>query len=92
MCEHALPVDLENRKELAVLRFEDGIAVDRDHLELKLCLFPGVLHDLEGPSAETAARGGVENDPGYGYRPRVVVASATRRTASPYDAMRRLVS
>jgi hypothetical protein len=30
--------------------------------------------------------------PRYGYSPRVVVASATRCTARPYDAMRRLVS
>jgi hypothetical protein len=28
----------------------------------------------------------------YGYRPRVVVASATRCTASPYEAIRRLVA
>jgi hypothetical protein len=30
-----------------------------------------------------AVAGVVEGDPGYGYRPRVVVASATRCTASP---------
>jgi len=81
--EHALPVDLEHRKKLAVTRFEARIAVDRHHLELELCLGLGVLHDLESAGAKTAARSGVEHDSGYGYKPRVVVASATRRTASP---------
>jgi len=83
VCECALTVDFDHRKKLAVTRFEARIVVYRDHLELELCLYPGVLHDLESPGAKTAARSGVEDDADYGYRPLVVVASATRLTASP---------
>ena len=83
MRERAHPVDLDHRKMLAIPRLEVRVAVDRDDLELELRARLSVPHDLESADAETAARGGVENDVSYGYRPRVVVASATRCTASP---------
>ena len=77
---------------LAILRLELGIAIDRDQLELEVDLIPKAAYHLEGPCAEAALLGREDDDPRYGYRPLVVVASATRCTASPYDAMRRLVS
>jgi hypothetical protein len=49
-------------------------------------------HDLERAHTEAAVRSVIDGDASrYGYRPRVVVASATRCTARPYDAIRRLV-
>jgi hypothetical protein len=39
--------------------------------------------DLERTSAEAAVGRVVDGDTGYGYKPRVVVASATRWTARP---------
>jgi hypothetical protein len=43
-------------------------------------------------STETAVSRVIDGDSmSYGYSPRVVVASATRCTASPYEDMRRLV-
>jgi hypothetical protein len=69
---------------LAVPRLELRIAADVDELELEFDLRPRVTDDLERARAEIAVGGVVESDERrYGYRPLVVVASATRRTASP---------
>jgi len=81
--ERPLAVDLDHREKLSVARLEVGIAVDGDDLEVELRVGPSLAHDLERPRAEAAPRGRVHHDTRYGYRPRVVVASATRRTASP---------
>jgi hypothetical protein len=88
--ESALPVDLDHGKELPVARLELGSPGDVDELELEAELGMYLLDDLDRTVAEAAVCGVVDPDR-YGYRPRVVVASATRCTASPYDAMRRLV-
>ena len=82
--ERALTVDLDDRQELAVARLELGVAADVDQRELEVNLSPKRLDDLERASAE-AAVGSVKDGDAvrYGYRPRVVVASATRCTASP---------
>ena len=90
--EHELAVDLDGGKELPVARLEVGPAADVDELELEDELPPDLLDDLQRPRAETAVSRVVDGDARYGYKPRVVVASATRCTASPYDAMRRLVA
>ena len=78
---------------LAVPGLELAVALDVDHLEVEAEVGADCLHELERASAE-AAIGSVKDGDAvrYGYRPRVVVASATRCTASPYDAMRKLVS
>ena len=89
-CE--LAVDLDGGKELAVAVLEVGPSGDVDELELESKLSANVLDDLERPRAQAAVRRVVDGDSGYGYKPLVVVASATRCTASPYDAMRRLVA
>jgi hypothetical protein len=82
--EHALTVDLDDRQELAVSRLELVVALDADQRELEVNLPPKRLDNLERASAE-AAVGSVKDGDAvrYGYRPRVVVASATRCTASP---------
>jgi hypothetical protein len=77
---------------LAVAGVKGRVAVDRHHVELESDFGLHFPHDLESAGAQTAPGGGVEDEQCYGYRPRVVVASATRCTASPYEAMRRLVS
>jgi hypothetical protein len=89
--ESALSIDLDNRKELPVARLELGSPADVDELELEAELGTYLLDDLDRTVAEAAVGGVVDPDLRYGYSPRVVVASATRCTASPYDAMRRLV-
>jgi hypothetical protein len=78
---------------LAVTALEPGFSADVDQLELEGDGRPHLVHDLERALAEPAVGGVVDGDlRRYGYRPRVVVASVTRWTASPYDAMRKLVS
>jgi len=86
-----LAVELHDRNQLAVPALQSGVAVDRDLLELE----PEVVAQSEQLSpralAEMAPVGFEEDDAGYGYNPRVIVASATRRTARPYAASRMLV-
>ena len=89
-CE--LAVDLDGGKELAIAVLEVGPSGDVDQLERDSELAADLLDHRERPLAEAAVRRVVDGDSGYGYKPRVVVASATRCTASPYDAMRRLVA
>ena len=81
--EDALAVDLDHRQPLAVARLQLGVAADVDLVELEWDPRPHFLEHRPRPLAEVAAGRGVERDPRYGYRPRVVVASATRCTASP---------
>jgi len=88
--ESALLVDLEHGQIHAIAALELVVAGDVHELELEPELGLQVADDLERALAEPAVGRVVERD--YGYRPRVVVASATRWTASPYDDMRRLVS
>jgi hypothetical protein len=81
--ERELPVDLDRRKELAVARLELGPAIDVDELELEAELSLQLVNGLERLRAEAAVDRVVDGDPRYGYKPRVVVASATRCTAMP---------
>jgi hypothetical protein len=85
-------VDLHHGKTLAIRGLECLVAVDVHDSELEAQLQLRFAHDLERALAQTAAGCAVDSDYCYGYRPLVVVASATRCTASPYAAMRRLVS
>jgi hypothetical protein len=71
---------------LAVAELEHGVPGDVHELEIELDVASGLhlANHLERPLAEPAVRGVIEDDLGrYGYRPLVVVASATRCTASP---------
>ena len=78
---------------IAVATLELGVSADVHQLELELDGRAYLVDDLERTLAEPAVGGVVDGDlRRYGYRPRVVVASVTRWTASPYDAMRKLVS
>jgi hypothetical protein len=87
--EQALAVELDDGQPLAVLGLERRIAGDVDLDELERIHRPHVLEHLASALAEVTARRDEERDPRrYGYRPRVVVASATRWTARPYAAMR----
>jgi hypothetical protein len=81
--ERALAVDLDDGQELAVAGLQSVVALDVDDLEGEPEVDTDGLDDLEGPSAETAVRSAIDRDSNYGYKPRVVVASATRCTASP---------
>ena len=81
--ERAATVDLDDGQVLAIGGLESAIALDVDDLELELELGLRLAHDLERARAEAAAWRGVDGDLRYGYRPRVVVASATRWTARP---------
>jgi hypothetical protein len=81
--EQPLPVELDDGQPLAVARLEIGVAVDRDLLELEAELGAQLGELRPRPLAERAALGVVEGDPRYGYRPRVIVASATRPTPRP---------
>jgi hypothetical protein len=74
-----LPVDLDDGQELAVPRLEIAVASDVDQLEVELGVPSNRLDDLERPHAEAAIGRVVKDDaPSYGYKPLVVVASATR--------------
>jgi len=76
----------------AIPSLELGVRADIDELELEAELRLGLRHDLERAGTEAAVGRVVDGDAAcYGYNPRVVVASATRWTASPYEAIRRLV-
>jgi hypothetical protein len=82
--ERLLAVDLDHRQPLPVARLQLGVAGDVDLRELEVGVGADGDERLPRPLAEVAAGRVVENDlRRYGYRPLVVVASATRRTASP---------
>jgi hypothetical protein len=83
VCERPLAVDLNDRKRLAVAGLELRVAADVDLLELEPQLVPRRVNDPARGGAEVTPRGVVEDDVGYGYKPRVIVASETRWTASP---------
>ena len=77
-------VDLDHRQPLPIGSLEGGIAADVDLLEHESELLPQRAHLAERAVAEVAALGVVDdNASGYGYSPRVTVASATRPTATP---------
>jgi len=59
----ALPVDLDDRDQLAVARLELRIAVDRDPLELEPKLGAQRLELRLSPLAKVASRSLVENNP-----------------------------
>jgi len=84
-----LPVDLDHRDPLAVaaLEIRDVRDVDLVHLEAELA---GERAQLGArPLAEVAVTGDDERDArAQGYSPRIVLASATLETASPYAAIR----
>ena len=82
-CERALAVDLHDRKPLAVAGLELRVAADVDLLELEPQLVPRRVDDPARRGAQVAPLGVVEDDVGYGYKPRVIVASETRWTARP---------
>ncbi len=64
--EASLPVDLDDRDPLAVLRLERGVAVDRNLAQLEAELVARRGDDAAGCLAKVAARRGVERDLGYG--------------------------
>jgi hypothetical protein len=78
VCEGPLAVDLHDRKPLAVPRLELRVAADVDFHQLEPKLVPRRVDDPARGGAEVAPLGVVEGDAGYGYRPRVIVASETR--------------
>jgi hypothetical protein len=82
--EGALAVDLDDRQPFAVPGLELGPAADVDLVELELVLAPHLCEGSPRTLAEMAVvRVEERYANGYGYRPRVVVASATRWTARP---------
>ena len=83
VCERLLPVDLDDRQPLAIAGFELGVAGDVDLLELERNRLGYGDQRLARTLTEVATWGVVEGDLRYGYRPLVVVASATRTTAQP---------
>ena len=89
--ERALAVDLHDGKPLAVAGLELRVTADVDLLQLEAELVPRGVHDALRGGAEVAPLGVVEDDVGYGYKPRVIVASETRWTARPYAAVRMVV-
>jgi hypothetical protein len=87
----ALAVELDHRDQLSVPRLEDRIPVDRHLFELEPELGAQREQLRARALAEMTAVSFEQDDAGYGYNPRVMVASATRRTARPYAARRMLV-
>jgi hypothetical protein len=83
--ERALAVDLDDGQELPVALLEVGVPGDVDLHELERPLGAHGFEDAPRRHAEVAVRSVEEDDPryGYGYRPRVIVASETRWTARP---------
>jgi hypothetical protein len=81
--ERPFSVDLHNRQPLAIASLEPRVSTDVDLLELERHFGSHRLDRALRSCAEVAAFGVVEDDPGYGYRPRVMVASETRWTARP---------
>ena len=82
--EGPLAVDLDHRQPLAVAPLQLGVTGDVDLSELEVRVRGDRNERLPRPLAQVAAWRVVEDDlRRYGYKPRVVVASATRMTASP---------
>jgi hypothetical protein len=83
--EGALTVDLDDGQEFPVALLEVGVAGDVDLDELERLLGTHGLEDAPCRHAEVAVGSVEEDDPrdGYGYSPRVIVASETRWTARP---------
>jgi hypothetical protein len=81
--ESSLSVDLNDRQQLAVSSLELGVTGDVDLLELKRLLDPYRLQHAPRGRAQVALGRVEESDANYGYKPRVIVASETRCTASP---------
>jgi hypothetical protein len=81
--EDLLAVDLDDGDQLAIAALELDVTGDVDLLEVEVELCPQPVERRAGSVAQAATRRAVENDAAYGYRPRVVVASETRWTASP---------
>jgi hypothetical protein len=81
--ERELAVDLDHGQKLAVTLLEPGVAGDVDLLELERLLGPHGLEHAPRRRTQVAIRSVVEDDAGYGYKPRVRVASETRCTARP---------
>ena len=63
---------------LSILGLERWVAADVDELEVESELVLDSANDLERARAKTAVGGVIQRDLSYGYRPLVVVASATR--------------
>jgi hypothetical protein len=63
---------------LSILGLERWVAADVDELEVESELVLDSANDLERTGAEAAVGGVIQRDLNYGYRPLVVVASATR--------------
>ncbi len=82
--ERLLAADLDDGDALAVAPLEFRIARYLDLLELEGHLRADAVEHPASAVAEVAALGGVQTDGRgrYGYRPRVIVASATRPTPS----------
>ena len=78
VCERPLAVDLNHRQPLAVAGLELRVTADVDLFELEPQLVPRRVDDPARGSAKVAPLGVEEGDAGYGYRPRVIVASETR--------------
>ena len=76
--ERPLAVDLDDWEPFAIARLELCVAADVDLLELEPELVPRRVDDPARGGAEVTPLGVVEGDVGYGYRPRVIVASETR--------------
>ena len=85
--ERALAVDLDDRKPLAIPGLEVGVIRDVHLLQLEADVGSNRLHGSSRRRAEVASLGVEEDDAGYGYSPRVRVASETRWTARPYAAI-----
>jgi hypothetical protein len=81
--ERELAVDLDRGEELPVALLEIRPARNVDQLDVEPELVAQRRDDLERTRAKAAVSRVVDGDSCYGYRPRVVVASATRWTASP---------
>jgi hypothetical protein len=81
--ERPLAVDLNDRKPLAIAGLELGVAADVNLLQREPQLVPRRVDNPPRGSAEVAPLGVEKDDAGYGYKPRVIVASETRWTARP---------
>ena len=64
--EAAPPVDLHDRDPLAVRGLELGVAVDRHLAQFEAELVARSRDDAPGGRTEVAARGGEEDNVGYG--------------------------
>jgi hypothetical protein len=81
--EGPLPVDLDDREPLAVRRLQPVVPGDVDLRELEAELVAETRQLRPRAVAEMAPLRVEHRDPGYGYNPRVTLASATREMAAP---------